>query len=100
MARLLDGLINLIIGIAEAFLVLRFMLKLFGASSSAAFVAWVYETSAPLLAPFAGMFPTPVLEGRFILEFSTLFAILAYAVLGFLLSSLIRAVTFSSRRWE
>lgn len=82
-------LINIIIGIAQFFLGLRVVLKLFGASSAAPFVQWVYNTSQPLLYPFEGIFPTTTLDGRFIIEFSALFAFIIYTLVGYFLSQLI-----------
>jgi hypothetical protein len=45
----LSGLIRFIVGLAEAVLVLRIILRLFAANPSASFVHWVYETSNTLL---------------------------------------------------
>lgn len=73
-----------IISFVELMIGIRIILKLFGARAAAPFVSWVYATTAPLLQPFAGMFPSPVIEGRFIIEFSALFALIAYAVIAFL----------------
>jgi hypothetical protein len=78
-------LINLISGVVETLLSLRLILKLFGANPQAAFVTWVYETSAPLLKPFENMFPSPRIEGLFILEFNTLFALGVYAIIAYFL---------------
>ena len=82
-------LINIIIGIAQFFLGLRVILKLFGASSTAPFVQWVYHTSQSLLYPFEGIFPTTTLDGRFIIEFSALFAFIIYTLVGYFLSQLL-----------
>ena len=82
-------LINIIIGIAQFFLGLRVILKLFGASSTAPFVQWVYNTSQSLLYPFEGIFPTTTLDGRFIIEFSALFAFIIYTLVGYFLSQLL-----------
>lgn len=88
----LTKLINFIFGLAEAFLGFRFLLKLFGANPEAGFAAWIYSVSQPLLDPFRGIFPT-VVEGQYIIEFSTLFAILIYALIAWLLTQLIFGVT-------
>lgn len=69
---------------------LRFILRLFGASSGAPFTNWVFETTRPLLEPFLGMFPAPAIDGGFVIEFTTLFAILAYSLIGYLLVALLR----------
>jgi hypothetical protein len=85
-------LIDVIFGIVEVLLLLRVLLKFFGANPSAPFTNWIYATSTPLLTPFLGMFPSPVLEGRYILEFSTLFALIIYGLIAYLISELILAV--------
>ena len=66
----------------EVVLALRFVLRLFGANSGNDFVSWVVEMSNPLLAPFRGIFPGAVFENQYVLEFSTLFAMLVYMVFG------------------
>jgi hypothetical protein len=82
--RLLTFLINTIVTVVEIFLGLRFLLKLLGANPATPFVDWIYDTSQPLLTPFAGIFPSPVIDGQFVLEFSSLFAIIIYWLVAFL----------------
>lgn len=80
---------NLLINLVEGILGLRIILKMFGASTSAPFVRWIYETSQPLLTPFIGMFPSPTLTGGFILEFSALFAVMFYLFIGYVVTEVI-----------
>ncbi|MBI3983844.1 YggT family protein [Candidatus Microgenomates bacterium] len=75
------------------FLGLRFLLRLFNANVASDFVAWVYENTQPLLEPFLNIFPNTRLEGGFTIEFSTLFAIVVYALIGFLVLALVDALT-------
>lgn len=91
-------LINIIFGFVEAILGLRFVLKLFGASVTAPFVHWLYAMSEPLLHPFAGAFPSPAIEPGAILEFATLFAILIYALLRYLIIQLIFYIDYRTKR--
>lgn len=79
------NLVNLFTIVVEGFLALRFLLKLFGANSSTAFVSWVYAMSSVLLDPFRGIFPPVVVQNRFVLDFTTLFAMLVYAILALVL---------------
>ena len=81
----LSSLIEIIFSIVEFFLVLRFVLKLFGANPATPFTNWVYTSSEPLLAPFGGIFPSSVLQGRFTLDFSTLFALIIYSLISYFL---------------
>jgi len=87
-------LIDLVFGVVEFFIGFRIILKLLGANPQAPFVSWVYETSRPLLAPFLGMFPSPRLQGRFLLEFSALFGLLVYGLIAYGISEIIRFVSF------
>jgi YggT family protein len=89
MIKLLRDLLNLVLGLIEVFLVLRFVLKLLAASPKAEFVSWLYANTQPLLQPFTLAFPTPSLKGGFVLEFTTLFALFAYAFVGYLLQQLL-----------
>lgn len=95
-AHVLTRLINIVVGIVEIFLGVRFVLRLFGANQTSEFVAWWYDTSAPLLEPFEGAFPTVVEEGL-VIEFSTLFAILIYALVAWLLTELVYFVAEAGR---
>jgi len=85
--------VNLFLGLVEGFLGFRFVLKLFGASDTNSFVKWIYDMSSTLLDPFRGIFPTTIFDNRFVLEFSTLFAMLVYAVLGLVILAVIDTVT-------
>ncbi len=88
-AKVLLFLVELVTDFVEAAVGMRVLLKFLGASSQASFVRWVYETSAPLLAPFEGMFPTRGVGAGFTLEVSALFALVAYSVAGYLISQLV-----------
>lgn len=87
------SLLNFLITLVEGFLLLRFVLKLFGANATNGFVSWIYDMSGALLDPFRGIFPQKVFENRYVLEFSTLFAMLIYLIVGMLLLALISAIT-------
>jgi uncharacterized protein YggT (Ycf19 family) len=87
------NLLNLFVAVVEGILGLRFVLKLFGANDNSGFVNWVYEMSSGLLDPFRGIFPAKVFENRYVIEFSTLFAMLMYAVIALLIIAVINAVT-------
>lgn len=93
---IINNVINIVLTIVEALLLFRLVLKLLAANESAAFVSWIYKTSAPLLAPFEGMLPT-VVESGVVLEMSTLFAIMVYAVVGYLLIAIVDAIYRASK---
>ncbi len=86
-------IVDVLFSIVGIFLLLRFTLKLFGANASVSFVSWLYEMTAVLLEPFRGIFPTRTFENQYVLEFSTLFALLAYGLAYFLIVALLDALT-------
>jgi hypothetical protein len=91
--QLVLSLTDVIISLVELLIGLRVVLKLFGASTRAPFVSWVYETTQPLLTPFIGMFPSPKLDGVFLIEFSALFALIVYGLAGYLISNIISSIS-------
>lgn len=95
-ARFLVMLVNLIFGFIELLLTLRILLRFFGANAETPFVKWIYDTSEPLIAPFRGMFPSPVLGEGFIIEINTLIALLFYALIGYLVGELIAMLQYHS----
>ncbi len=98
MFRTIGVFINIVIGFIEFFLGFRFLFRLLGANPASPFVAWLYETTSPLLAPFQGMFPVPRLEaGGFVFEFTTIVALLMYMFIGYLLMEIVSAVDRSSK---
>lgn len=93
MRYILTKVIYAAFGLAELILGLRFILKLFGANAGNDFVNWVYETSAAALDPFRGIFTTQVFKSAFVIEFSTLFAIVIYALVAILLVFVVELIT-------
>jgi hypothetical protein len=81
----------LILGIMEALLITRVILKLLAANPSSSFVRFVYNISALLVAPFQGIFPTPATQNS-VLELSSLVAIAVYAVIAWGIVRLIAIV--------
>lgn len=98
MGRVLKDLATFVFGLVEVLLVFRFVLKLFAANPEAAFVAWIYDTTAPLLSPFLLAFPTPSIRGGYTLEFTTLFALFVYAFAGYLIQELLSIIEKRSGR--
>ena len=79
--------IYIIFGVIETLIALRFVLKLLGANPDAGFSSFIYGVTAPLVAPFAGMFETPAADGS-VLEWHSLIAIVVYALVAWLLARL------------
>ncbi|HRJ05998.1 MAG TPA: YggT family protein [Candidatus Saccharibacteria bacterium] len=92
-ARFLAGLINFFIGLAEVFLGLRVLLRLFNANSNIGFVQWVYDSSDVLLDPFRGIFTAREIAPGNVVDFSALFAMLVYGLVGMLFLMLVVRLT-------
>jgi|SRR6185436_14584138 len=77
-------LVYAVVGIIQSLIAIRFILKLLGASPASQFIAWYYEFTGRLVAPFAGAFPSFSL-GVFTIETASILAIIAYAIVGWLI---------------
>lgn len=89
MGKLLKNFSVLIFSLVGVLLMFRFVLKFLGASSSAPFVAFIYENTQPLLEPFLFAFPAPSISGRYVIEFTTLFAMFVYAFISYLIEEVL-----------
>ena len=78
----LSKLVHLVVGLTEIVLVLRIVFRLFSANPTASFVHWIYSTSSTLLEPFRGVFTNGVVGKSHVLDFTALFALIAYALAG------------------
>lgn len=94
--QILIYLVNLVMDIVQGLLLLRLLLVLFGASTIAPFVRWVFETTEPLIFPFVGMFPSPKLTNGFTIEFASLFAIIFYLFIGYLITEVVDILVYQS----
>lgn len=74
-----NQIVLFVLGILEALLAFRFVLKLCGASSAAGFASFVYSITSIFVIPFKqnSMFPITQVEGS-IFEWTTLLAIMVY----------------------
>lgn len=90
---LLEGIVNFFVGLAELILGLRVVFLLLDANTSSAFVNWIYKTSDTLISPFRGIFTSQAINRGHVLDFTALFAMLMYALFGFLLDTLLHALT-------
>jgi hypothetical protein len=79
--------ISLVFGIVEGLIVIRFALRLLGANAEAGFASFIYGFTAPLLAPFVGLFGTPQFNGS-VLELHAIVAIIVYALVAWGLAKL------------
>ncbi len=84
----LDQVVQGVLALIEFVLALRFILMLLGASANAPFVAWFYHLTDAIIAPFQGAFPTYAIGG-FIIDFSSLFAMIGYGIIAWLFLRLV-----------
>jgi len=80
--------IYLIFGIIEALIAIRIVLRALGANPQAGFAQLIYGLTAPLVAPFAGLFGNPQAGGS-VLELHSIVALVVYALVAWLLGKLV-----------
>jgi uncharacterized protein YggT (Ycf19 family) len=86
------AVVGFLVGVIDVIVAARFLGKLFGASAQSAFVNGIYQISAPLVAPFTGIFGDTGSKTN-MFETASLVALVVYAVIGWGLVVLIRIVT-------
>jgi uncharacterized protein YggT (Ycf19 family) len=86
------AIVGFIVGVVEILIAGRFLLKLLGASDKSSFTSFIYAVSAPLVAPFHGIFPNTGTSGN-VFEPASLVAIAVLALIGWGAVVLIRITT-------
>lgn len=86
------AIVGFIVGVVDVLIAGRFLGKLLGASSQSAFVDFIYHVSAPLVAPFIGIFGDTGSKTN-LFEAASLVAIVVYGVIGWGLVVLIKILT-------
>lgn len=81
-------LVWLLFGIIEAIIALRVVLKLVGANPESPIVAMLYGFTYLFLYPFTGLIGSPTV-GNLVLELSSLFAMLIYALIAWALAKIV-----------
>ena len=89
-------LIWLFLGILEALIALRIGLKLIGANPGSPIVALIYGLTYLFLFPFQGMVATPS-AGSMVLELSSLFAMLIYALIAWAVERIVWVLFYRPR---
>jgi YggT family protein len=99
----LSQVVWLLIGIIEILIGLRVILRLVAANPNNDFAAFIYNASAPFLAPFFGLVGSPAFDGS-VLEIASLIAMAVYLILGWLLVQIIwlaeRPLTGGASRYD
>jgi uncharacterized protein YggT (Ycf19 family) len=83
--------VTLLFTVLEVLLLLRFVLKLFGANANQPLVSGLYRITEPLVRPFQGIFPEPA--GPPALDLAALLAIAFFFLIAALIVALVRAIT-------
>ncbi|MCA9392460.1 YggT family protein [candidate division WWE3 bacterium] len=84
-AKFVKQLLVFVFSMMEGMLLLRVVLKLVAANPESLFVNWIYNTTYPIVYPFLGMFPSGIQGLSYEIEFSTLTAMVIYAIVGYAL---------------
>jgi uncharacterized protein YggT (Ycf19 family) len=87
-----NKMVTTFIGLAELVLGIRLVFSLVNADATNSFVLWVYSMSDTLLSPFRNIMPEQAFDHSYVLEFRVLFAMAAFAVVGYLALALVGAV--------
>lgn len=89
-------LVWLLFGILETLIALRIILKLIAANPASPIAALIYAITDLFLLPFAGLTVTPS-AGGMVLELSSLFAMLVYALVAWATERLIWVIFYRPR---
>jgi uncharacterized protein YggT (Ycf19 family) len=92
-ARALTYLVYGFTIIAIVFLVIGFVLLLFGANTTVPFVQFIYNGAVHFLAPFRGIFPPVKLNDSSYFSSAGLFAIVMYSIFAAAVHGLINYIT-------
>jgi hypothetical protein len=89
-------LVWLLLGILEVLLVLRILLKLLAANPGSPIAALIYGVTDLFLLPFAGLITNPS-TGGLVLEITTFFAMLIFALVGWAVERIIWLIFYRPR---
>lgn len=89
-------LIWLLLGILEALLALRFIFKLIGVNAANGFAQFLYGLTGIFVAPFASLTGAPASQNM-VFEFSTLIAMVIYALVGWALERIVYVLFYRPR---
>jgi hypothetical protein len=87
--------VSVILGIVIVLIAIRVLLKALAANTGAAFTSFIYNITDLLVAPFQGIFATPSSSRGSVFEFSSLVAIVVYALIAW---AIVRLLDIAGRR--
>ena len=88
----LAQVMNIIFAFIALFLGGRIIFRLVNANPETPFVQWVYAVSDGFMNPFSGIFPNQTLAGASVLDLSAIIALIIYAVLAYIMTSLLQMI--------
>jgi uncharacterized protein YggT (Ycf19 family) len=95
-AHRVTQLIYWVFVLIEGLIAIRLILKALGANPTAGFAQFIYGITAPLVAPFMGLFGNPAYQNN-VLELSSIVALVVYALVAWLLGKLVWILVGESR---
>ena len=87
--------VYVVLGIGVGLLIIRVILKALAAKTGADFTRFIYGITDPLVAPFQGIFATRQAGTGSVFEFSSVVAIVVYALVAW---AIVRLAALASRR--
>ena len=87
--------VYLALGIVVGLIIIRVILKALAANTHAGFTRFVYGFTQPLVTPFQGIFATHRTSNGSVFEFSSVVAIVVYALVAWVI---VRLAALTSRR--
>jgi uncharacterized protein YggT (Ycf19 family) len=92
-------LVHFFVVVAELLLALRVALRFFNGNPNASFVHWCYTSTATLLEPFRNVFTsTGVVHRGWVVDYVALFAMVVYAVAGYVIVAWVSSWATNKRR--
>lgn len=85
-------LVPIALAIVEGLLLVRIVLLLFAANPEAGFSSWIYALTAPLVAPFHGVFPGSSPGQGHVLDMTAILAMFVYAIMARVVGAVVRAL--------
>src|SRR5205085_11989250 len=95
----LTQLVYWVFGLIEGLIAIRLILKALGANPSAGYSEFIYSITAPLVAPFIGLFSNPAYQNS-LLELSSIVGLIVYALLAWLIAKLLWILIGETRSEE
>jgi YggT family protein len=90
---LIRNIISTFAGIIESFLLVRILLRLFGANEQNVFVEFIYSVSAFFVRPFVNIFENIEISQGMILEINTIIAMIVYVLITAIILSIFSSLT-------